>query len=139
MNPRPSDPATQLRDIKPPVPIDDWSLYLYWGAIVLGVLVLVAALFYLVRTLRAMRRVNRRREALEALKRIDWTDPKKGAYEATRLGRLLLLPENTRLEELYRQMVSELEAYKYKKEVTPLSDKARAQYDLFVKACDESL
>ena len=130
--------ATQLRDIKPPVAIPDSSIYLYWGLIVLGSLVLIMAVYFLVRYFLSLRRTNQRKAWCVALKQINWNDPKKSAYEATRLGRLLL-DDNDRLKELYCQMVAELDAYKYKREVDPLSPKVRAQFDLFVKACDESL
>lgn len=130
--------SQQLRDIKPPVEIHDISVYLYWGLIVLAAIVLVVAAFFLICYLLGLRRINQRRAWCTALKQINWNDPKKSAYEATRLGRLLL-GDSDRLEELYRQMVTELEAYKYKREVDPLSPEARAQFDLFLKACDESL
>ena len=131
-------PAQQLRDIKPPVEIHDISVYLYWGAVLLSIVVLAVALFFLIKLLLGLRRTNQRKAWLEALKQIDWSDPKHGAYEATRLGRLLL-GEERRPRELYRQMVEALEPYKYRKEVSELAPDARAQFDLFVKACDESL
>jgi ABC-type nickel/cobalt efflux system permease component RcnA len=136
------NPADQLRDIKPPVPIDDWSMYAYWGLIVSAILLVGVALYVAWRIWRKTRRTNRRREALESLKRIDWHDPKRAAYAATTYGRMFLdalTEENPRLHELYAQMISELEAYKYRKTVDPLDPKARTQFDLFVKACDESL
>ncbi len=136
--PTPHAAAQTLRDIKPPVAIDDWSLYLYWGLVVFALLILGMTLYVLVRMLLKLRRTNRRREILSALKEIGWNNPKQSAYDATRLGRMMLSGEE-RLNELYRQMVAELEAYKYKKEVDPLSSTAKAQFDLFVKACDESL
>ena len=132
-------PAMQLRDIKPPVPIDDMSLYFYWGLIIVGIIVAAFALFFLMRFLLGLRRTNRRKAYLDALKHIDWHDPKKSAYEATRLGRLIAEEDEEHLGELYRQMVQELEAYKYKKVVEPIRPEVRAQFDLFVKACDESL
>ena len=130
--------SPQLRDIKPPVTIPDSSFYLYWGLIVLGSILLIVVAYFLIRYLLGLRRTHQRKAWCAALKHLNWNDPKKSAYEATRLGRLLL-GDSDRLEELYRQMVAELESYKYKREVDPLSPKARAQFDLFVKACDESL
>ena len=130
--------GTQLRDIKPPVTIEDWSFYWYWSVIVLALLALGIALFFVIKLLLGLRRTNHRRETLAALKQIDWSDPKKSAYDATRFGRMLS-GDDPRLQELYHQMVTELEAYKYKKQVDPLAHKAQAQFDLFVKACDESL
>jgi hypothetical protein len=134
-------PAAQLRDIKPPVAIPDWSAWFYWGVIVLGIIILIIALYFLIKTLLGMRRTNRRKAWLAALQAIDWNDPKHAAYEATRLGRLLLPEddEKSRLHELYRQMVAELEKYKYKKTIDPLDPATRSQVDLFVRGCDESL
>ncbi len=132
--------TSQLKDIKPPVKIDDWSIYAYWGIIIVSIIVLGFALYYLVKTILKMRRTNKRKEYLEALKRIDWSNSKNAAYEATRLGRLILPEdEKNRLHELYAQMVHELEKYKYKKEVDKVDQKSRSQFDLFVKACDESI
>jgi len=130
--------ATQLKDIKPPVVITDWSFYLYWGVILLGGMIVLIALYYLVKLLMEIRHTNQRRTYLSALKEIQWNDPKKAAYEATRLGRLIL-SDDERLQELYRQMTAELDHHKYRKEVDPLTPEARRQFDLFVKACDESL
>jgi hypothetical protein len=130
--------ADQLRDIKPPVEIADWSAVLYWGLIVLGGVIVLLLLYALYRVLRGMRRVNQRKEYLTALKQIDWVNPKRSAYLATHYGRLVA-EDDERLNELYRQMVAELEAYKYRKEVDPLDPKAKTQFDLFVKGCDESL
>ncbi len=132
--------ATQLRDIKPLVEIADWSFYLYWGLVILLFIVLVGAGYFFIKVLLKMRRTNKRKEYLEALKRINWNDPKHAAYETTRLGRLILPKDDdkSRLPELYRQMVTALEKYKYKKEVDPIDKDTKAQFDLFVKACDES-
>jgi len=129
--------AVQLRDIKPPVEIEDISLYLYWSVIILGVAILLVALFYLYRLLHSLRRVNLRKRYLEQFKRIDWDDPKEAAYSATRLGRLIV--QDDRQKELLAQMIASLEAYKYKKEVKSIDTKTRAQIDLFLKACDGSL
>jgi hypothetical protein len=137
MNPL-SNPTATLRDIKPPVAIDDWSLFLYWSIVfLLGGLMLLLA-YAIWRIWRAQRRTDRRREALEALKQIDWSHPKKAAYSATTYGRLLA-PISERTEELYGQMVSALAPYKYKPVVDPIDTEARAQCDLFIRVCDESL
>ena len=130
--------VAQLRDIKPPVEIVDWSAMLYWGLIALGGLFALSIFYGLYRILRTIHHVNQRKESLDALKQIDWSNPKHGAYLATHYGRLVA-EDDERLNELYRQMVAELEAYKYRKEVDPLNDKAKTLFDLFVKGCDESL
>jgi len=62
-------PAMQLRDIKPPVPIDDMSIYLYWALMILSIIVVAFALFFLIRFLIGLRRTNIRKTYLDALKR----------------------------------------------------------------------
>ena len=135
--PRLLPPTSQLRDIKPPVTIDDGSMYLYWGVIIISVIVGLVALYYLVRSLRSLHRTNMRKHYLNALKQLDWDHPREAAYEATRLGRLIA--RDDRQKELLAQMIHHLEAHKYKKKVDPISPEARSQVDLFIKACDGSL
>ncbi len=131
--------AASLRDIKPLVAIEDWSAIGYWGAVIAAVIVLAGALWLLYRTLRQLpRRIHRRKEALEALKALDWSHPKEAAYAATAYGRILS-QMNERTQELYAQMNAALDAYKYKPSVDPVDPQAKAQFDLFVKVCDESL
>ena len=131
--------STQLKDIKPLAHMDDWSIYLYWGLIVFGVIVVAGAGYWAIRQWLKIRQTNKRKEYLAALKALRWADAKHDAYEATRLGRLLLGDEPDRLHELYRQMVAELDQYKYKPKVQPITPDTKAQFDLFVKACDESI
>ncbi|WP_456430818.1 hypothetical protein [Nitratifractor sp.] len=134
MNPAKLPP---IRDIKPPVQIPDMSVYLFWG-LVIGATVLVAALLvFLVRKLLAHRSRNREKEYLEALHRIDWSDPKKAAYAATKYGRLLATDE--RRKELFEQLLPLLERYKYRKEVTPVDEETLRRFELFRNVCDESV
>jgi len=135
----PQQLTSGLRDIKPPVKIEDWSIYLYWGIIIISIAILGIGLYYLTKILLKLRKTNKRKEYLEALKKINWNDTKHAAYEATRLGRLILGDEPDRLHELYRQMVQELDRYKYRKKVDEIDRKTRSQFELFVKACDESI
>ena len=131
--------ATSLRDIKPLVTIEEWSVVWYWGAVIAAVIALVGALWLLYRTVRQFpRHVNRHKGALEALKQLDWSHPKEAAYAATVYGRVLV-EINERTRELYAQMNAALDAYKYKSSVDPIDPQTKAQFDLFVKVCDESL
>ncbi len=134
----PQSAAAQLRDIKPYLTIADTSVYLYWGIMILSFATVVVAAYFLVRLVLKLRHTNRRKGYLAALKALDWHDPKHAAYEATRLGRLLL-GDDAHLGELYRQMVAALAEHKYKKEVDPVTPQTKAQFELFVKGCDESL
>ena len=129
--------VTQLRDIKPLVEIADNSIYLYWGLIVLGGIVLVVAIYILIKKIKPIKRTNKAKEYLEILKTIDWSKPKEASYSATHYGRLLARDE--RRAELYVQLVPMLEQYKYKKEVSQLDDDTKRQFELFIRICDESI
>ena len=126
-----------IKDIKPMVEIPDMSLYLYWGAIVIGVLILAAAFYFLVRKVLGLRRENRAKAYLEALHRIEWSDPKRAAYLATKYGRLLATDDRRR--ELFSQLLPLLERYKYRKEVGPVDEETLKRFELYRNVCDESV
>ena len=127
----------QLRDIKPLLEIPDSSYYIYWGLILfVGVLVL-SVLFFLLKKLWDNRKVNLAKGYLEAIKKIDWEDTKKSAYEATHYARLLATDE--RRKELFSQLEPMLEAYKYKKIVNEIDNDTRNKFNLYVQVADESI
>ena len=126
-----------IKDIKPMVEIPDYSLWLYWGVIILGLLIIAGALFLLVRWMLAHRQASRAKQYLEALHRIDWHDPKHAAYTVTRYGRLLATDE--RRKELFEQLLPLLERYKYRKEVGPVDEETRRRFELYRQVCDESV
>jgi hypothetical protein len=110
-----ADISQQLRDIKPLLEIPDNSYYIYWGLISFALLLGLILLFFIAKKLWENRKVNLAKGYLEALKKIDWNDTKKSAYEATYYARLLATDE--RRKELFSQLEPMLEKYKYKKEV----------------------
>ncbi len=126
-----------IKEIKPMVEIPDMSLWLYWGAIVSAVIVLAVALYFLVKKLWGIRRENRAKAWLEALHRIEWSDPKRAAYQATKYGRLLATDE--RRKELFSQLLPLLERYKYRKEVGAVDEETLKRFELYRNVCDESL
>ncbi|WP_456393751.1 hypothetical protein [Nitratifractor sp.] len=126
-----------IKDIKPPVEIPDISRWLYWGVIVLGVLVMAVALFFLVRKILSLREENRQKRYLEALHRVEWSDPKKAAYTITHYGRLLATDDRRR--ELFSQLLPLLERYKYRKAVAPVDEETKRRFELYRQVCDESV
>jgi len=127
----------ELRDIKPLIPIPDTSLYLYWGLIGFGVLLLLGVLFFVAKRLWELRKRNKAKYYLEQLKSIDWRDAKASAYAATKYGRLLATDE--RRKELFSQLLPLLERYKYKKEVGEVDDETLRRFNLYVQVADESV
>ncbi|MBA1421224.1 MAG: hypothetical protein FAF03_10395 [Epsilonproteobacteria bacterium] len=129
--------SAQLRDIKPLLEIPDSSYYVYWGLITFGILLAVGILFFVLKKLWDNRKINLAKGYLEAIKKIDWEDTKKSAYEATHYARLLATDE--RRKELFSQLEPMLDKYKYKKEVDEVDEDTRNKFNLYVQVADESV
>ncbi len=129
--------SAQLRDIKPLLEIPDSSYYIYWGLITFAILLVVGILFFVLKKLWDNRKINLAKGYLEAMKKIDWVDTKKSAYEATHYARLLATDE--RRKELFSQLEPMLEKYKYKKEVNEVDKDTRNKFNLYVQVADESV
>jgi hypothetical protein len=129
--------SEQLRDIKPLLEIPDSSYYIYWGLISFAIFLGVVILFFIAKKLWENRKVNLAKGYLESIKKIDWKDTKKSAYEATHYARLLATDE--RRKELFSQLEPMLEQYKYKKEVEAVDQDTRNKFNLYVQVADESV
>jgi hypothetical protein len=129
--------SAQLRDIKPLLEIPDSSYYMYWGLIASAILLAIGVLFFVLKKLWDNRKINLAKGYLEALKKIDWKDTKKSAYEATHYARLLATDE--RRKELFSQLEPMLEQYKYKKVVDALDADTHNKFNLYVQVADESI
>ena len=127
----------QLRDIKPLLEIPDSSYYIYLGLIILVSLLVVGVLFFVAKKFWDNRKVNLAKGYLEAIKKIDWNDTKKSAYQATHYARLLATDK--RRKELFSQLEPMLEQYKYKKEVEALDQDTQNKFNLYVQVADESI
>jgi len=127
----------QLKDIKPLLEIPDSSYYIYWGLIDFAIFLVVAIVFFIAKKLWDNRKINLAKGYLEAIKKIDWQDTKKSAYEATHYARLLATDE--RRKELFSQLEPMLEQYKYKKEVDEIDQDTRNKFNLYVQVADESV
>jgi len=126
-----------LHDIKPLIEIPDNSFYIYWGLIGFGTLLALVVLFFVGRKLWLGRKKNLAKGYLAQLASIDWSNPKEGAYKATHYARLLAT--DGRRKELFDQLVSKLEHYKYKKEVDPIDEETLSHFNLFVQVAHESI
>ena len=128
----------QIRDIKPPVEISDWSEYLLWGLATLLVIALIAGVWFLIRYIRANKKVDKRKLWLEELYKIDWSNPKDTAYRITKYGRLLS-EDDERRERMYEHLLPLLEKYKYRKVVDSADDEVKREFEIFRRVCDESI
>ena len=127
----------QLKDIKPLLEIPDSSYYIYWGLIDFAIFLGVAIVFFIAKKLWDNRKINLAKGYLESIKKIDWQDTKKSAYEATHYARLLATDE--RRKELFSQLEPMLEQYKYKKEVDEVDQDTKNKFNLYVQVADESV
>ncbi len=127
----------QLRDIKPLLEIPDSSYYIYWGLIDFAILLVAGILFFVAKKLWDNRKINLAKGYLEAMKKIDWKETKKSAYEATHYARLLATDE--RRKEIFSQLEPLLEQYKYKKEVDAVDQDTLNKFNLYVQVADESV
>ncbi len=110
----------RLKDIKPPVEVPDHSAWIA-AALVAVLLLLIAAAIYLL----FIKRPKRRRrdpaaEAIERLKEIDFGDTKGAVYTFDEYFPAAAKNREDLMEE-FRALFKDLERYKYKKEVPPLS------------------
>lgn len=130
--------ATQgLRDIKPLVQIPDVTIYIYYGVWIAGILLLAALLYLAVLFLLRLRKENLAKRYLKQLNAIDLDEGKKAVYNATHYGRLLATDE--RRKELFEQLNSVLERYKYKKQIDPVDEETKRLFELYKQVCNESV
>ncbi len=128
----------EIKDIKPPVEISDYSFYLFIFLVVVGVVVALFLGWFLIKKINLKRKENRAKLYLEALNNIDWSDPKAAAYKITKYGRLLATDEKR--QEIFAHLLPLLNQYKYKKEVNSKVDsKTLREFELFKQVCDESI
>ena len=126
------DELKNLKDIKPPVEISDYSLWVFIAVILLALALFATVAYILKRKLRKKRRffksdLELARERIEA---IDYSNPKSVAY--TFIEDVSKFVEPNRSQE-YNSILRELEDYKYKKEVPQMSEELQAKIKNFIK------
>jgi len=127
----------ELRDIKPLLEIADDSYTIFIVLALFMGFIILTLLFILFRKLFSNRKKDMKKVYFQRLKNVDWKHSKQAAYEVTFFGRLL--SDEPRVEEIYKQLVPMLEAYKYRKEVPVIDEVTLRQYNLLVHIIDETL
>jgi len=126
------DELKNLKDIKPPVEISDYSLWVFIAVILLALVIFATVAYILKRKLRKKRRFFKSdlELAKERIEAIDYSNPKSVAY--TFIEDVSKFVEPNRSQE-YNSILRELEDYKYKKEVPQMSKELQAKIKNFIK------
>jgi len=123
----------EIHDIKQLVDIPDFSLYIYLTLWILGVILFCIIIFLLFKYFK-YRKKNKRKHYYKILKELDLNDSKNSAYIITKYARLLAISQ--RDKKLSSELIEELESFKYKKEVEPLSDEVKILFGRFMDNVD---
>lgn len=124
-----------LHDIKPLVEVSDNSYYLFLAVVIFGAIVLLLIIYFTYNYFKKRKKLNIRKESFELLKNIDFSDPKRAAYNITKYG-ALFEKDSTRVQEAYQNLNGRLSSYKYKKEVDEIDEEAKGYYNIFIGMID---
>jgi len=126
-----------LRDIKPLIDINDYSLILLILTILFGLFLgyklFKVAFNYAIKNCK----IDCEKYYFYMYSNVDWNNPKEAAYLATKYG--AVLAKDKRRKELFRQLRAKLDELKYKKEVVNVDSQTLNYYNLYKQVCDESL
>ena len=120
----------ELRDIKGIVEVTDYSLYYLLGLVGLGIVVAFVAGTLLYRQLTKKDPLTQKKVAMELLEKFEFGDAKRSVYEFSHLAQYAVNEEQRRELEA---LLSDLELYKFKKEVPELDEKLKARMQAFIK------
>ncbi|WP_421716076.1 hypothetical protein [Arcobacter arenosus] len=123
----------EIHDIKKLVGIPDFSLYIYFTLWILGVILFFIFIFLLYKYFK-YRKKDKRKHYYKTLKELDLNNSKNSAYVITKYARLLAI--SPRDKKLSDELIEELESFKYKKEVAPLSDEVKILFGRFMDNVD---
>lgn len=123
----------ELHDIKGLVEIPDYSFILFCILVGLGIILIIAILYFIISYFRNKKQ-NQRKSWYKTLQELDLSDTKKAAYTITKYG--TLLAQSEREKKIIKQIISQLEDHKYKKEVPPLSKQIKSEFHIFMESVD---
>ncbi|MGB5867987.1 MAG: hypothetical protein WBG69_08975 [Arcobacteraceae bacterium] len=124
----------QIHDIKPIVKIPDFSIYLYYGAIVVSILLLFMIIYFLFKFFKPKAK-SIEYEYYQKLQNLDLLNIKQSAYDISKYGKLLAKDE--RAKRLIDEIDDLLEPYKYKKDIpTQFSTQIQTKFKIFMESVD---
>lgn len=123
-----------VNDIAPLAEVNDYSIYLFAGAVAAFVVVSLSILFFILKKWRN-RLLSERRLDYKKLESIDFSDPKKAAYAISTLG-YRFAADNERTEKAYHNLFERLAKYKYAPSVEPIDQETLGYYRLYLEIID---
>lgn len=126
-----------LRDIKPFIELNDYSLYLFICTLIVATILAVYLFKKVYKYTKEHCHIHCERYYYNRFATIDWSRPKEAAYLATKYG--LALAKDRRRRELFLQLRERLDRYKYIKDSAKVDKDTLNYYNLYKQVCDESL
>ncbi|MEN8304421.1 MAG: hypothetical protein ABFQ64_10170 [Campylobacterota bacterium] len=119
-----------LHDIKEIVEVQEYSFYYLLGTVFLALLVLGVLLYLLYKYIQKLNAYNERKEHLKLLDSLDLSDTKNAAYAISRYG-MTFANDGVRESEMYKNITSRLEEFKYKKSVEAFDEETLGYIELY--------
>lgn len=120
----------EINDIKPPVDVPDYSLYIFILLILFATIAVIAFFYWIYKLFKKNNSMEK--QYFEELKNLDFKDTKHCAYLITKYARVLAKGE--REKKLCAELIYLLDDYKYKKKVKPISDEVKVKLEVFLES-----
>ena len=121
----------ELKDIKDIVEVQEYSLLMLIGLVIIALLLLSLAVYFFKNRRRRRKKPSGKELALEKLKNIDYKNTKETVYTFEEQIRDFLDEKN---QEEFDAIHKELEVYKYKREIPALDTNIEKRIKTFIGA-----
>ncbi|DAB27469.1 MAG: hypothetical protein A2513_09440 [Sulfurimonas sp. RIFOXYD12_FULL_33_39] len=119
-----------LHDIKPIVEIEEYSFYYFLGISSIALILVSVVIYFLYMWFKKRKTFNIRKEHFKLLDLLNLNNAKDSAYAITLYGSTFK-DDSPRHKEMYENLVSRLEAYKYKKSVEKFDNETIGYIELY--------
>ena len=119
-----------LHDIKAIVEVQEYSFYYLLGTIFFSVLALSALGYFIYKYLQKRNAYNQRKEHFKLINSLDLTDTKNTAYAISKYG-ITFANDGQRESEMYKNITSRLEQFKYKQHVKEFDKETLGYIELY--------
>ena len=127
----------RLHDIKPLIPLTDYSMFLFIATVLIGIVIAFVLFKKSYKYAMAHCKISCEKYFFIQYSKVDWKNPKKAAYDATHYG--MLLARDKRRREIFNQLRVRLDRYKYKQDYKEVDSETLNYYNLYKQVCDESI